>query len=210
MTRTHLNKHWPMWTFVVVVALSSLWSAIEPVDRATWFFELLFGWIGFVILVVTYPRFRFSSLAYLSCAFFFFVLAWGAKHTYAEVPWFNWLEETFNLSRNHADRFGHFFQGFVPAILVRELLLRTSKIGRGGWLTSISILVPLACSAFYELLEMWWVAAFYPTEGPDWLGHQNDPWDAQWDMTMALAGAMLAVFALAWLHRRSIRKVTGA
>jgi putative membrane protein len=204
-----LKRHWPMLTLVAVVLVSSAWSAVSPREVDTWFFELIFGWIGFVLLVVTYRWFRFSALSYLACAFFFFVLSWGAKYTYEYVPWFNWLRDTFNLSRNHSDRFGHFFQGFVPALLTRELIMRTSTL-RGKWLAAVSIAMPLAYSAFYELLEMWWAEAFYPGQGPQWLGHQGDPWDAQWDMTMALLGAMLAVLLFRKLHDAAIRRVTAS
>jgi putative membrane protein len=206
MPGNRLKTHWPILTLIAVVLISTAWSAYHPREVDTWFFELIFGWIGFVILVVTYRWFRFSALSYLACAFFFIILSWGAKYTYEYVPWFNWLRDTFGLSRNHADRFGHFFQGFVPALLTRELIMRTSTL-RGKWLASISIAMPLAYSAFYELLEMWWAETFYPGKGPEWLGHQGDPWDAQWDMTMALLGAMLAVLVFRKLHDYTIRQV---
>ncbi|HUV38273.1 MAG TPA: DUF2238 domain-containing protein [Planctomycetota bacterium] len=207
MTGTDARKHWPIWTLVVLAVVSTVWSAVHPREYDTWFFEIMLGVPGVVVLVVVYRRFRFSSLVYLVCAVHFVVLAVGAKYTYAEVPLFNWMRETLSLSRNHFDRVGHFLQGFTPALLCRELLLRTSRLGRGKWLSFICVAVPLAFSAFYELLETWWVLAFYPTSGPEWLGHQGDIWDAQWDMTMALLGAMLAVFVFGRLHDRTMRTV---
>jgi len=208
MLKEQARTHWPMWTLIIVTVVTTLWSMVGPHDWATWFFEFMCGWMGVALLVVTYRRFRFSSFAYLSCAFFVFVLSWGAKYTYADVPWFNWVRDTFELSRNHSDRFGHFFQGFVSAVLTREVIMRTTPLKRGKWLAAICIAMALAISALYELLEMLWVFVFYPTEGAYWLGHQGDMWDAHWDMTMALLGGMVVVFIFSRLHDRTIKQVT--
>jgi len=202
------REHWAIWTLIVVVVAATIWSTIAPHDYPTWFFEIMLGLPGVVVLVVIYGRFRFSSLIYLVASVHFVVLAVGAKYTYAEEPLFNWLRQAFELSRNHFDRVGHFMQGVTPALLARELLVRTSRLRPGKWLSFISVCVPLAISAFYELLEFWWVQAFYPERGPDWLGHQGDVWDAQWDMTMALLGATLAVAIFSRIHDRTIKQVT--
>ncbi|HUW56066.1 MAG TPA: DUF2238 domain-containing protein [Planctomycetota bacterium] len=207
-TRTHAETDRGLWTLVIVTVVATAWSAIMPHDYPTWFFEIMLGLPGVVLLVVIHRWFRFSSLVYVVCAVHFVVLAVGAKYTYAGEPLFNWLKEALDLSRNHFDRVGHFMQGVTPALLTRELLLRTSPLRRGKWLSFLCVAVPLALSGFYELLEMWWVAGFYPDKGPEWLGMQGDLWDAQWDMTMALAGAILAVLVFRKLHDVTMRRVT--
>ncbi len=202
-----LKTHWPFALLLAVTVVFSVWSFIGAADRATWLFELLFVFIGVPVLVAAYPRFRFSAFAYLSCAAFVVILAFGARYTYESTPVFNWLRDQFHLARNYSDRVGHFFQGVIPALLARELIIRTSALGPGGWTAFFSVAIALAVSAFYELLEMWWVLLFYPGRGPEWLGMQGDPWDAQWDMTMALLGGLMVPFVLARWHDRSIAKV---
>lgn len=205
MPEPRANSSWAVWTLIIVAAVATAFSAVRPHDYPTWFFEIMLGVPGVVLLAATYRRFRFSSLVYVVCAVHFVVLAVGAKYTYELVPLFTWIKEVLGLSRNHFDRVGHFMQGFTPALLMRELLLRTSTLRRGKWLTLVCICVPLAFSAFYELLEMWCVAAFYATEGNQWLGMQGDVWDAQWDMTMALCGAIVALAFFRRLHDRTMR-----
>jgi putative membrane protein len=199
-----------VWLILIVFALATAWSLVQPVDYATWVFEIVPGGIGVIALAAASSRFRFSSLVYAVVAVHFVILAAGAKYTYAEMPWFNWLRDTFHLSRNYFDRVGHVFQGVTVALVTREILLRCTAIGRGRILAFLSICVALAFSAFYELVEWWWVVLFYPNQGTQWLGMQGDPWDTQWDMCMALCGAMLVVGTLSRLHDRSIQKVTSA
>lgn len=193
-------------TLVAVCILATVWSLVKPVDYATWCFEIIPGGIGIIVLTALSPRFRFSKLLYVIVAIHFVVLAAGAKYTYAEVPLGNWLRDAFHLSRNHFDRVGHFFQGFTVALVTREVLVRWTALGPARIVAFLSICVALAFSAFYELDEWWWVAAFYPDQGPEWLGMQGDPWDAQWDMFMALCGAIVVVASLSRLHDRSIRR----
>lgn len=157
-----------------------------------------------MVLAAVSPRFRLSRLLYAVVAVHFVVLAAGAKYTYAEMPLGIWFRDTFHLSRNHFDRVGHFFQGFTAALVTREILVRWTALRRGRIAAFLSICAALAFSAFYELVEWRWVVAFYPDQGPQWLGMQGDPWDAQGDMFMALCGAVLAVGALSRLHDRSI------
>lgn len=197
----------PVHALVVFCAAVLAWSAYKPHDYATWFFETFIGVGGVIALALTHRRFRFSNLAYLLVAVHFTILAAGGKYTYALNPWFDWIRETFGLARNHFDRVGHFAQGFVPAIIARELLLRTSGLQRGKWLSFVCIAICLAMSAFYELIEWWAAALFYPAEGPEWLGMQGDIWDAQQDMAMALLGATLAILLLSRMHDRSMRKL---
>jgi putative membrane protein len=208
---TALNHRIPreVWLLLAVVALATAWSLVKPADYATWLFEIIPGGIGVVVLATISPRFRFSSLLYAVVAIHFVVLAAGAKYTYAEMPLFNWIRDSLQLSRNHFDRVGHLFQGITVALLAREILVRRTGIGRGVILALLSVGMALAFSAFYELLEWRWVIWFYPDRGPQWLGMQGDPWDAQGDMFMALCGAVLVVAALSRLHDRSIRAIEG-
>ncbi len=197
-----------LWVLGAIMVAAVAWSAIDTPDYGVWFFELVPGSIATGLLVLTFKRFRFSNLAYFLICGQFLVLATGAKYTYAEVPLFDWLQDQLHLRRNHFDRVVHFVQGFVPAIIVRELLLRLSPLLPGKWLFVVVISICLAFSALYEILEMWVVLLFYPDSGPEWLGMQGDPYDAQWDMTMALIGATLAQLTLGRLHDRSISAVT--
>jgi putative membrane protein len=198
-----------VWLLLAVVGLATAWSLANPADYATWFFEIVPGGIGVVVLAAISSRFRFSSLLYAVVAIHFVVLAAGAKYTYAEMPLFNWLRDSLQLSRNYYDRIGHLFQGITVALLAREILIRYARIGRGTILGLLAVGMALAFSALYELVEWWWVILFYPDHGPQWLGMQGDPWDAQGDMFMALCGAVLVVVALSRLHDRSIRAVEG-
>jgi putative membrane protein len=186
---------------------AAVWSAIGPEDYAVWAFELIPGGLLTAVLILTFRRFRFSDLVYVLICLQFLILATGAKYTYAEVPLFNWLRDELDFSRNHFDRVGHFVQGFVPAMIVREYLLRRTPLERGPILFTFVVSVCLAFSAFYEIVESWFVLLFYPDEGPQWLGMQGDAFDAQWDMTMALLGALLALTLLARVHDRSIEQV---
>jgi putative membrane protein len=197
----------PFQLMLLIATVFFIWSAIKPYDYGVWIFELALGLIGIGILIITYSRFRFSGLVYILVGIHFAVLAIGAKYTYAEMPLFNWLRDTFHLSRNHYDRVGHFMQGFVPALIVREVLLRKTPLKPGGWLSFLCISVCLGFSAFYELLEWWMVIFIYPKEGANWLGLQGDIFDAQGDMFMALIGATLAILLLSRAHDRSIKKI---
>jgi putative membrane protein len=190
--------------FLVVVATALVWSAIRPVDYGVWFFELSIGLVGVGFLIATRRRFQISGLVYALAAIHFVILACGAKYTYAEMPLFNWLRDVLHLSRNHFDRVGHLAQGFIPAMFVREFLRRAGGMKPGLLLGFLCISVCLAFSAFYEILEWWIVLKFYPTSGPEWLGMQGDPWDAQQDMLMALIGSSTSVLTLSSLHERSM------
>ena len=198
----------PLLWLVGASGAAWIWSGIHPYDRGVWFFENVLGIAGVLLLVLTYRRFRFSNLVYVLVGIHVVILAMGAKYTYAEMPAFNWLRDTFGLARNYYDRVGHFAQGFFPAIMAREILLRTTALRPGKMLSFLVASVCLAMSAFYELIEWWIVLLFYPTEGPEWLGLQGDPWDAQQDMLMALLGAVLALTLLSRAHDRSLRALT--
>lgn len=182
------------------------WSGIMPTDRLTWFFEVAPVLIGLGLLLPTAVRFPLSPLLYRLLFLHGVILMVGGHYTYAEVPIGDWFQDTFDLTRNHYDRLGHLTQGFVPAILAREILLRKTALTRGGWLAFLSISVCLAFSAFYELLE-WWSALILGADANAVLGTQGDPWDTQWDMFLALLGAMLSTAWLRGTHDRSLRRV---
>lgn len=197
-----------LYRLAVIAFAVLIWSAIKPHDYPTWLFEISLGLAGVGVLVLTYHRFPFSNLVYVFVCLHFIILAVGAKYTYAEEPLFNWLRDAFQLARNHFDRVGHFAQGFTPALITREFLLRMTPLRPGKMLFFLTVSVCLAMSAFYELIEMWVVFAFYPDAGPEWLGSQGDSWDPQWDMTMALSGAILAYALLNRTHDRSMQPMS--
>ena len=186
---------------VVLVA-----SGIGPTDRLTWALEVSPIVIGVPVLMLTYRWFPLSGLVYVLLFFHAFALAVGGHYTYAEVPLGFWVQDAFDLSRNHYDRLGHFAQGFVPALLAREILIRTSPLGGSRWLGFLVVCFCLAFSAFYELLE-WWSAVVLGQSADQFLGTQGDPWDTQWDMFLALVGACLAVVFLSRVHDRSLARI---
>ncbi len=194
----------PYALFLSVTAAAFVWSAIRPKDYGVWIFELSLGLVGVAFLVATRRRYPFSGLAYSLAAIHFVILACGARYTYAGMPLFDWLRDTFNLSRNHFDRVGHLAQGFIPAMFVREFLRRTGGLKSGALLGFLCVSVCLAFSALYEILEWWIVVKFYPANGPEWLGMQGDLWDAQEDMLMALIGSTVAILTLSPAHERSM------
>src|SRR5262249_48988254 len=199
-----MNISNPLRILIPLCAVVMIWSLISPSDYWVWLFEISPGIIGITILGLTYRRFRFSNLVYLLVGIHFLILAVAAKYTYAEMPVFNWLKTALGLERNDYDRVGHFFQGFVPALITREFLLRMTDLKRGKILAFLCISVCLAISAFWELLEWRVVVTFYKEQGQQWLGMQGDIWDAQEDMSMALIGAVLAILFLSSRHDRSM------
>ena len=199
----------PLTIMLVVVVAATIWSAIAPYDYATWFFELFIGAGAIIAVVLLRHRFPMSALLLAVAAIHYVVLAMGAKYTYAEEPIFSWLRDTLDLSRNHFDRVGHFMQGVTPALVMREVLQRRTKIGRGFWMGFTALTTAKAFSALYEILEWLWVAAFYPEVGPEWLGMQGDPFDAQADMLMATLGGLLSTVVLARWHDISIDDLLG-
>ena len=188
---------------LLATLLVLLWSGINPRDRITWFFEVLPVILVLAILVPTAKSFPLSSLLYRLLFIHGLILMIGGHYTYSEVPVGYWFQETFDLSRNHYDRLGHFVQGFVPAILAREILLRKTPLVPGRWLTFLIIAVCLAFSAFYELIE-WWTALLLGESADAVLGMQGDIWDSQWDMFLALVGACVSLATLSKVHDRSL------
>ena len=191
------------------LTLIFLWSAIRPYDRLNWFLEVFPVMLGVFLLMVTYARFPFSRLAYVMVWLHAVVLLIGGHYTYAEVPLFNWVRETFELSRNNYDRVGHLAQGFFPAVIIREILLRLSPLKPGKWLFFLVTCVGLAISAFYELIE-WWVALSSGDDATSFLASQGDPWDTQWDMLLALIGVIVSQLLLARIHDASMKRIVSA
>lgn len=197
----------PLIGSVVLLALLVL-SGIRPFDRATWVLEVFPILLALPVLWATYRRFPLTNLLYVCIFAHAVVLMVGAAYTYARVPLGFELADLLNLSRNPYDKIGHFFQGFVPALAAREILLRGHYVRGRGMLAFLSVCVVLAISASYELIE--WAAAVVLGQGADeFLGTQGDPWDTQSDMLFALIGASVALLLFSRLHDRQIDRLTG-
>jgi putative membrane protein len=176
---------------------------IHPSDRADWALESLFPISQLIAVAVFYRYFKFTRLSYYMIFFYLFVQSWGAHSTYAEAPPFNWLRDHFHLARNHYDRVAHFMLGFLLALPIKEILLRFVQTSR-RWANFLTTSIVLAIGAFYELIE-WWVAVLVTPElGDKFLGTQGDIWDTQWDMFLALAGAVLTLALFQKLHDRQL------
>lgn len=190
-----------VWLFIFSLVL--IWSGISPHDRFTWILEVFPAILGLGILITTYKQFQFTKLAYWLMLVHAIILMIGGHYTYAEVPLFNWIRDVFHLSRNHYDKVGHFAQGFVPAIIAREILIRKSPVKQGRWLSFTVICISLALSASYEFFE-WWVSEITGTAAEAFLGTQGYVWDTQSDMFMALLGAITALSLLSRAHDRAL------
>jgi putative membrane protein len=192
---------------LLAVGLALLaWSGLRPHDRFTWLLEVAPILIGVPVLVATRRRFPLTPLAYRLVFVHALILMLGGHYTYAEVPLGFWIQDALSLARNHYDRLGHFAQGFVPAVLAREILLRRTPLRRGGWLFFLVTCVCLSVSALYELVE-WWTAVATGEAATAFLGTQGDPWDTQWDMFLALLGALTAQLALGRAHDRQLESL---
>ena len=181
-------------------------SGIRPHDRATWMMEVAPIFIAVPILLATARRFPLTPLVYRLIFVHALVLMLGGHYTYARVPLGFWVQELLGLARNHYDRLGHFVQGFVPAMVAREILLRRSPLRPGRWLFVIVTSIALAVSACYEFIE-WWAALAGGEAATDFLGTQGDVWDTQWDMLMALIGSMAGQIALSRVQDRQLVRV---
>ena len=196
---------------VLIVLLSGftvvlVWSAVHPHDYFTWILEVFPAILALAALAITYPKFQFTSFVYALIMFHACILFVGGHYTYAEVPLFNWIRDHLHLARNDYDRVGHFAQGFVPALVAREVLLRRKIVLRRGWLFFIVLSICLAVSATYELLE-WRVAVATGSAADAFLGTQGDPWDTQEDMATAAIGALTALLFFSRWHDRLIGRM---
>jgi len=201
-----LSNKYPLVLLIVVLAFL-VWSAIDPQDtRLTWCLETFPFMIALPVLLLTYRRFPLTNLTYTLIAIHAMVLMLGAHYSYAKVPLGFWMEDWFGWTRNNYDKIGHFMQGFAPAICVREILARTSPLKPGKWLGFISIAVPLAFSALYEIIE-WLVSLSDPTDTEAFLGTQGYIWDTQTDMFLCLVGSVVGLILLTKLHNRYLSRV---
>ncbi len=196
----------------LLLAVLGLWAAalvasgIAPYDRGTWWLEVFPVLAAAPLLWLTRRRFPLTPLAYVLILVHGLILILGGAYTYARVPPGEWVSDFFGWERNHYDRLGHFAQGFVPAIIARELLLRTSPLRPGKWLFTLVAAACLAVSACYEFVE-WWAALAFGGGATEFLGTQGDPWDTQWDMFLALLGAISAQLLLARVHDRQLAEL---
>lgn len=192
---------WISTFFIVLV-----WSGINPEDSFTWFLEVLPALIYCAVLGLTYKKFKLTNLTYTLILIHCIILMIGGHYTYAKVPFFDWVKDFFDLSRNNYDKVGHLAQGFIPAIITREIFIRKAVIRIKGWFNFIVVCVCLALSAFYELIE-WWVAELTGESAEAFLGTQGYVWDTQSDMALALLGAILALLCLSKLHDSQLQRI---
>ena len=191
------------YLWVVVFAVVLIWSGINPKDRPTWLLEVAPAMIGLVLMAATYKSFRLTPILYGFILLHCIVLMVGGHYTYAEVPLFDGL---FGSERNNYDKVGHFFQGFVPALLAREILIRKNVVNGDAWRNVIVVCICLAFSAFYELIE-WWVALATGEGAEAFLGTQGYVWDTQSDMGLALLGALCALVVLSAAHDKQLQRL---
>jgi putative membrane protein len=195
-----MNRLW-----LAIFMLVFFWSAFRPADTLTWILEVAPAVIGLVVLLATRKAFPLTGLVYSLILVHCIILMVGGHYTYAEVPLFDWVQDVFGLSRNNYDKLGHFAQGFIPAMVAREVLLRKDVINGRAWLNFLVVCFCLAFSAFYELLE-WAVAEMTGGAAEAFLGTQGYIWDTQSDMAFALTGAVAALVLLGRLHDRQLEK----
>jgi putative membrane protein len=193
-----------LWVLVVVCVLS---GAAPPAGRFNWLLEVVPGMLEIAVLAWLYPRLPFSHFVYVGVFVHFLILDYGGFYTYALTPLGDWAMQRFHLARNHYDRIGHLALGFFPGFIAREALLRCTPLRRGNWLTFLVLSVILALGAFWELIEWWVTLAVAGDVGQAFLGSQGDPWDAQWDMFLALVGAALGLAMGSKVHDRSMARV---
>ena len=201
-----LSEKYPVVLLIIVLAFWT-WSGIEPRDtRFTWFLETLPFMIALPIMLFTYRRFPLTNLSYTLIAIHAMILMVGGHYSYAKVPLGFYMEDWFGWTRNNYDKIGHFMQGFGPAIYTREIIARTSPLKRGKWLGFISIAVPLAFSALYEIFE-WLASVSNPEDTEAFLGTQGYIWDTQSDMFFCLIGSIVALILLTRLHNKYLQRI---
>ena len=196
-------------SLLAIVIAVMLWSWINPYDRLTWWLETAPVFIALPILFATRNNFPLTRLVYYLIAIHALILVVGAHYTYARVPIGFWLQDILEFSRNPYDRIGHLAQGFIPALVAREIMLRHKVVRTGPWLFFLVVCFCLAFSAFYELIE-WWAAVFGGDGSIEFLGTQGDVWDSQWDMFLALIGAITALIFMSGIQDRQILQVENA
>lgn len=193
--------------YLAIFFIALIISGIKPHDYFTWFLEVVPALIALVILILTYKKFRFSNFIYGLILFHSIILMIGGHWTYAEVPFGYWIQDIFNFSRNHYDRFGHLMQGFVPTMIARELIIKNNLIPNRKWMNFFIIFTILGFSAFYEFFE-WWTSLATGETANSFLGTQGDVWDTQWDMFMCLIGSISALLTLSKLHDKYLKNAS--
>lgn len=196
-------------TWVAIFFGVLIWSGIGPHDYPTWWLEVVPALIGAGILWATRQRFPLTRLTYILILIHCIILIVGGHYTYAEVPLGDWVREAFDQTRNNYDKLGHFAQGFIPAIIAREILIRLNVINFAGWRNFLIVCLCLSISALYELIE-WWVALLSAEAADSFLGTQGYVWDTQSDMAWALFGAITALVVLGGLHDRQLRRASAS
>jgi putative membrane protein len=192
--------------YLIIFFAALIISGINPHDYFTWFLEVIPALIALAILIVTYKKFQFSNFIYGLILFHSIVLMIGGHWTYAEVPFGFWIQDIFNFSRNHYDRFGHLMQGFVPAMVARELIIKNNIIPNRKWMNFFIIFTILGFSAFYEFFE-WGMSVWTGEAADSFLGTQGDVWDTQWDMFMCFIGSTLAILTLSRFHDKYLKNI---
>jgi putative membrane protein len=192
--------------FLLLFFTVFIWSAIKPHDYFTWFLEVLPAILALFVLAFTYRRFKLTTLVYSLILIHCIILMIGGHYTYAQVPFFDFIKEVFNQDRNNYDKLGHFAQGFIPAIIAREIIIRKNIINFEVWRNFFILCFCLGFSAFYELVE-WWVAIFASNAADDFLGTQGYIWDTQSDMAWALFGAAIALIILRKYHDKQLKNI---
>jgi len=200
-----MNLKRSLWLTLFFLVLA--WSAWKPHDYPTWWLEVIPALVALIVLFLTRKRFPLTALAYWLILVHAIILMIGGHYTYAEVPLGDWLRDWTGGERNNYDKLGHLAQGFIPAIVIREVLLRNGVVAVRGWLSFIVVSICLAISALYELIE-WWVALLSAEAADSFLGTQGYVWDTQSDMFLAFLGAVLALLLFSTLHDRQIGELT--
>jgi putative membrane protein len=195
------------FVLLILVLLILTWSAWRPADRLTWWLEVFPALVGLIVLAATYRRFPLTTLCYVAIVLHMSILFVGGHYTYACVPLFDWLRPLLGLHRNNFDRIGHFAQGFVPALIARELFIRLRILNRQRWQPFLIVCICLAISAAYELIE-WMTASIAGDDAASFLATQGDIWDTQKDMLTALVGAILSLALLHRVHDRALARLT--
>lgn len=196
----------PIIILILLFFAGLIVSAINPHDYFTWILEVFPAILGFIVLALTYKRFQFTTLTYVMILLHCYILFIGGHYTYAEVPAFNWIRDALHQSRNNYDKLGHFTQGFVPAMITRELFIRLNVIQKKGWLPFLIVCVCTTISVLYEFLE-WFVSVTSGQSGDSFLGTQGDIWDTQSDMLFAMIGAICMVIFISRWQDKALKSI---
>lgn len=192
--------------YLAIIVIVAVWSGINPFEPTLWFLEAGLCLIGIIALIVTFRKFQFTNLTYFLILVHLIILFVGAHYSYSRVPLFEWIQELTGSTRNNYDKVGHFAQGFVPAVISREILIRLDVLRKRSWIPFLVTCICLSISAFYELIE-WWGAELFTQSADDFLGTQGYVWDTQSDMLCALMGAICALILLSKIQDRQIDKI---